>query len=126
MRKFLLLFILGLSAAVSLYADDEIPLEPIPGSELTGQTGTTHRAPEYVPLSACYDRLTSSVCLTFLRDLGEVEVSVTNLNNADSAEFNITSAIGSVILPVNAASGTYILNILLSNGKSYEGVFDIE
>ena len=87
--------------------------------------GKTHRSPEYVPIQAYYDDVLSVVCISFLQYLGEVEVTITNIFDGDTVEYEVNSMAGSVVIPLDGGSGIYQLSILLSSGKEYVGEFEL-
>lgn len=86
---------------------------------------TTYRAPAFIPIQVYYDDFISSVCIQFLRNIGELEVTITNLSTGDSASYDIDSNSGTVIIPINGDSGTYDITLLTSNMSGYEGEFEI-
>ena len=99
---------------------------PISVLDNTIQKGTTHRAPAYVPIQAFYNGFCSSVCISFLQNLGQVEVSITNLYNGEYAEYDIDSSEGTAIIPISGNYGLFRITFELSEGSGYTGEFEIE
>lgn len=126
-RIALLLSILCLSLSASFAANDgDHQFIPIRVLDDTVETGTTHRSQEFVPIQAYYDGFTSSIFFTFLQNIGEVEVSISNLYNGDYVDYIVNSSIGATIIPICGDSGIYHITIIVSSGGGYEGEFEID
>lgn len=124
MKKIVLLLSIFLSS-VSLFADEN-QFIPIHVLDDTVATTHTHRNPDYVPMQAYYDDFTSSVCVTFLENLGNVDICIENTISGDYTVYNVDSALGAAFLPINGSEGMYRITFTLANGVLYEGLFEIE
>ena len=123
----LLLILLCTTNVVSWSAkDDNQQIIPIPVLDTTVETGKVHRSLPPVPIQALYDGFSSVIMVTFLQNLGEVEVTLTNLFSGNTAVDCIDSRINTAMLPVNLESGFYQITFLTSSGASYYGVFEID
>lgn len=129
MRKIIiafLLFALNISVCSSMALADNItiPLEkkddPIPKT-------TFPKAPAFIPMEVYYNSSMSSLMFTFISDLGNVTVNVTNMSDGEWLEGTVNAqAGGTALFPISGEAGLYILTITLQNGTEYEGIFDIE
>lgn len=127
MRKITLILSLLLLTVSSTWASISEDPQPINICILrkTPDTERIHRSPEYVPIQAYYDDVLSVVCISFLQNIGEVEVTITNIFDGDTVEYEVNSMAGSVVIPLDGGSGNYQLSILLSSGKEYVGEFEL-
>lgn len=128
MKILALLLSIFCAASVTLEStgDDGHQFIPIRVLDNTTETGRTHRSQIYVPVQAYYDGFTSSLCLIFLQNIGEVEILITNINTGDCVECDIDSDVGTIVLPITGNCGIHQINILLCSGRGYEGEFRIE
>ncbi len=124
MKKNVLLLSIFLFS-VSLFADEN-QFIPIHVLDDTVATSHTHRNLDYVPMQAYYDAFTSSVCVSFLENLGNVDICVENTIYGEYAEYHVNSALGAMFLPINGSEGLYRITFSLTNGVWYEGLFEIE
>ena len=125
-RIVLILSILFLSSTVSQAAktreQQDISFEVF---DNTVETATTHRSKKSIPIVGYFDSCTSTLCLTFPQEIGEViEISITN--SVVYYNYHISSRIGTIELPINGDKGNYGIVILCSMGECYEGEFIIE
>lgn len=67
--------------------------------------------------SACY------IIVKFYTNLGEVNVSFTNLTTGSISTTQVNSCIGEVIIPVTLGSGYYRIDFITPEGPSYFGYF---
>ena len=127
MRKITLILSLLLLTVSSTWASISEDPQPINIRILRNTTirGETHRSPEYVPIQAYYDDVLSVVCISFLQNKGEVEVTITNVIDGDTVDYEVNSVAGSVVIPLDGGPGIYQLSILLSSGKEYIGEFEL-
>lgn len=127
MRKITLILSLLLLTVSSTWASISEDPQPINIRILRNTTigGETHRSPEYVPIQAYYDDVLSVVCISFLQNIGEVEVTITNVIDGDTVDYEVNSVAGSVVIPLDGGPGIYQISILLSSGKEYVGEFEI-
>lgn len=120
MKKFLLILTL---LCVANTIEATVPIRVL---ETTQQTGTTHRMPAYIPISADYLPSISSLAVLFHTDCGTVNVTITNESNGGSENFNFNAAAGSYFLPVQNGCGDYVVYFTLSSGVTYYGEFEVE
>ena len=127
MRKITLILSLLLLTASSTWASISEDPQPIKICILrkTPNMERIQRSPEYVPIQAYYDDVLSMVCISFLQNIGEVEVTITNVFDGDAVEYEVNSIAGSVVIPLDGGPGLYQLSILLSSGKEYIGEFEL-
>ena len=127
MRKITLILSLLFLTVSSTWASTSEDTQPINIRILrnTPETERIHRSPEYVPIQAYYDDVLSVVCISFLQNIGEVEVTITNIFDGDTVEYEVNSIAGSVVIPLDGGPGLYQLSILLSSGKEYIGEFEL-
>ena len=122
----LILSFLYLVAMSSWSAEDDHQFIPIAVLDNTVVTGQTHRAPAFIPIQAYYDGFLTSVCVQFLQNIGDVDVTITNLSTGDYVNYDVDSSTGGTMLPISGEVGTYRIVLLLSSGAGYEGEFAIE
>lgn len=125
MKRFVLLVsILCLSALFAWPNDEGQPIS-IYILDYTVETGTTHRDSIAVPILGYYDVFSSTVRVLFLQNIGEVDVTITNLSSGYYEEYDVDSSIGITVIPVDGGNGLYHITFLLSNGGGYEGEFEV-
>lgn len=61
----------------------------------------------------------------FIKDVGEVEISIRNLSSGEYNDYTINSKIGSIVLPISGDFGDYVITFTLQNGKQFIGEFSI-
>ena len=81
------------------------------------------RMPEYVPIACFYSD--GSLFFTFMEDLGELEISVTNLNTGVEIIDEIDSFCGNALLEVPESSGEYQIEITTETDDSYYGEYTL-
>lgn len=113
-------------ATSSWSAEDGHQFIPIAVLDNTVVTGQTHRAPIFIPIQAYYDVFFTSVCIQFLQNIGEVDVTITNLSTGDYVNSHMDSSTGGALLPIAGEIGTYRLVFLPASGAGYQGEFEIE
>ena len=88
------------------------------------QPGTVrqNRSLDYVPISAFYDNLTSSVYVSFDNNLGQVQIQVFNLSNCISVDYDVQYGETFFVVPIED-SGEYEISFILSDGTKYIGYF---
>lgn len=89
------------------------------------ETNHRHRSPALIPIEAYYDSFISGIAITFLQELGNVEMNVTNHSTGEYLEGTITATTGTTVLPISGTEGVYTITFTLSNGTEYEGEFEI-
>lgn len=125
MKRIALIFYLCLVATSSWSAEDGQQFIPIPVQDNTVVTGRTHRAPAYIPIQAYYDGLFASIYVQFLQNIGDVDVTITNLSTGDYVNYDIDTSIGGTLLPISGEMGIYRIVFHLASGTEYEGQFAI-
>lgn len=128
--KFLLnaVCLLQLLSSTSVYSgnvyapNDEEPILIIPAEQ-----SSKHRphSKAFVPFVANYNVGLASVLVRFIRDVGEVEISIQNLSSGEYNDYTINSKVGSIVLPISGDSGDYVITFTLQNGKQFIGEFSI-
>ena len=76
-----------------------------------------------VPIACFYSN--GSLFFTFMEDLGELEISVTNLDTGTEIFDEIDSFCGNALLEVPESSGEYQIEITTENGDSYYGEYTL-
>ena len=76
-----------------------------------------------VPIACFYSN--GSLFFTFMEDLGELEISVTNLDTGAEIFDEIDSFCGNALLEVPESSGEYQIEITTENGDSYYGEYTL-
>ena len=76
-----------------------------------------------VPIACFYSN--GSLFFTFMDDLGELEISVTNLDTGAEIIDEIDSFGGSAVLEVSESSGEYQIEITTETGDSYYGEYTL-
>ncbi len=79
----------------------------------------------FVPFEANYNVGLASVLVRFIRDVGEVEISIQNLSSGEYNDYTVNSKVGSIVLPITGDAGYYVITFTLQNGKQYIGEFSI-
>lgn len=76
-----------------------------------------------VPIACFYSN--GSLFFTFMEDLGELEINVTNLDTGTEIFDEIDSFCGNALLEVPESSGEYQIEITTENGDSYYGEYTL-
>ncbi len=80
-----------------------------------------------IPIESYYSGMMSSIQTTFTSDLGQIDMTVTNLMTGESWSDCFDSGITpQTFLPISGAPGLYEITYLTSFGDLYEGTFTIE
>lgn len=82
------------------------------------------RAPAYIPINATYYVASSIIEVTFLFDIGNVDILITDLSNGSSSTFN-TSSMAPFYIPKNLTYGIYSIEFITSTGCTYIGYLSI-
>ena len=78
-------------------------------------------APSVIPIDCIFDEITMSVEVTFTSGVEDATVRLTNLTTGEiTTEYGNTST---MLVPV-PAEGQYLIEIILSNGREYYGLFE--
>lgn len=94
---------------------------------IPAEQGSKHRlhSKAFVPFEANYNAGLASVLVRFIKDVGEVEISIRNLSSGEYNDYTINSKIGSIVLPISGDFGDYVITFTLQNGKQFIGEFSI-
>lgn len=89
-----------------------------------GSPTTDDRHPRtLIPITCVY--LNGVVQLSFLEDLGKMEITVTHSSIGIVAASEYDSAYGSVVVPVASESGSYLIEIVTESGEYYYGEYEL-
>jgi hypothetical protein len=102
--------------------DSSIVISPIPGNN---PDPPIPRTPMFVPISASYDTMLTSVSLYFTHDLGEIEIEVLNSTTGGYNSGIVDSQYLSAIIPITMGPGHYTITFTLPSGQQYQGEFDV-
>lgn len=102
--------------------DNEEPIVIIPVEQ-----SFNHRphSKAIVPFEANYNAEFTSVLVRFIKDVGEVGISIQNLSSGEYNDYTINSKIGFIVLPISGDSGDYVITFNTQNGKQFIGEFSI-
>ncbi len=92
--------------------------------QTTGQT-KTNRTPARIPIECYYYPYASNLELSFLSNLGTVDVVLENQTTGEMHDYVGNSASGRMVIPV-APDATYRMDITTENGHNYYAVFFTE
>lgn len=129
MRKMIVLLAALFVAASSTFAfsvktnDDEIPI-PLECNESEMDT-IIWRGP-IVPIYAAVIPAQSIISVTFINNMGDVSIEVTNLYTGDDYYYEESSQSGGALLPFSGAPGYYFIRFRVTGGTSYYGYFTVE
>lgn len=84
-----------------------------------------HRSPSMIPIEAYYDSFVSGIAVTFLHDLGEVDVNVTNHSTGECLDGTMSALAGMTILPISGTEGLYTVTFTFPDGPEYYGEFEL-
>ena len=71
-----------------------------------------------------YDGMSSAIHTTVTSDLGEIEMTVTNLSTGEAWSDTFDSgAIMQTLLPISGTAGYYEIEYVTESGDVYEGIF---
>lgn len=87
--------------------------------------GDNHRAPARIPIKVSYVSFISALNITFINNLGEVGVNVTNHSTGDYLGGTLDASAGTAILPISGDEGFYTVTFILPNGTEYYGEFEL-
>ena len=127
MKKITILIVsmlLSLFLLPSLRAEDDnkvIVIKPASSTE----TICPNRAPAYIPISAFYDRFMGTIVVSFSRNIGLIETTITNMNTGETVEGEIDAYEAPIFIPISNTNGVYYINFILSSGTRYIGSFEL-
>lgn len=81
------------------------------------------RTPVYIPLTCYY--IQGYIYLNTLTDLGEIFITITNLETGEWWESVNSSNSGLICIPTSFAIGNYMVRIVTENDGSYFGYFTL-
>lgn len=125
MKKILLSLCLLLTLSVSgTWAGDETvkPVE-ISKGQIVDPNEVRPRTPVLIPITCTYSG--GTLHFTFLEDLGEMEITVTNPSLGVVSVSEYDSAYGSVAVPASSENGSYLIEIVTETGEYYYGEYTL-
>ena len=124
MRKVILILLSLLTANFAMYSQNE-DIIPIVVKEKTTQGTKGNLAPAKVQVECFYYSYTNSLELSFLSNLGTVDVVLENQTTGEIHDYVGNSASGRMVIPVEPDTA-YRMDITTENGHNYCAVFFTE
>lgn len=124
MRKVILILLSLLTANFVMYSQNE-DIKPIVVKEKTTQGTKENHAPAKVQVECFYYSYTNSLELSFLSNLGTVDVVLENQTTGEIRNYVGNSASGRMVIPVEPDTA-YRMDITTENGHNYYAVFFTE
>lgn len=124
MRKVILILLSLLTANFVMYSQNE-DIKPIVVKEKTTQGTKENHAPAKVQVECFYYSYTNSLELSFLSNLGTVDVVLENQTTGELQNYVGNSASGRMVVPVEPDTA-YRMDITTENGHNYYAVFFTE
>lgn len=124
MRKVILILLSLLTANFVMYSQNE-DIKPIVVKEKTTQGTKENNAPAKVQVECFYYSYTNSLELSFLSNLGTVDVVLENQTTGELQNYVGNSASGRMVIPVEPDTA-YRMDITTENGHNYYAVFFTE
>ena len=124
MRKVILILLSLLTANIAVYSQNE-DIKPIVVKEKTTQGTKENHAPAKVQVECYYYSYTNSLELSFLSNLGTVDVVLENQTTGELQNYVGNSASGRMVIPVEPDTA-YRMDITTENGHNYYAVFFTE
>ena len=124
MRKVILILLSLLTANFVMYSQNE-DIKPIVVKEKTTQGTKENHAPAKVQVECSYYSYTNSLELSFLSNLGTVDVVLENQTTGELQNYVGNSASGRMVIPVEPDTA-YRMDITTENGHNYYAVFFTE
>ena len=124
MRKVILILLSLLTANFVMYSQNE-DIKPIVVKEKTTQGTKENHAPAKVQVECFYYSYTNSLELSFLSNLGTVDVVLENQTTVEIHDYVGNSASGRMVIPVEPDTA-YRMDITTENGHNYYAVFFTE
>lgn len=121
MRKVILILLSLLTANFVMYSQNE-DIKPIVVKEKTTQGTKENHAPAKVQVECFYYSYTNSLELSFLSNLGTVDVVLENQTTGELQNYVGNSASGRMVIPVEPDTA-YRMDITTENGHIYYAVF---
>lgn len=124
MRKVILILLSLLTPNFVMYSQNE-DIKPIVVKEKTTQGTKENHAPAKVQVECFYYSYTNSLELSFLSNLGTVDVVLENQTTGEIRNYVGNSASGRMVIPVEPDTA-YRMDITTENGHNYYAVFFTE
>lgn len=124
MRKVILILLSLLTANFVMYSQNE-DIKPIVVKEKTTQGTKENHAPAKVQVECFYYSYTNSLELSFLSNLGTVDVVLENQTTGELQNYVGNNASGRMVIPVEPDTA-YRMDITTENGHNYYAVFFTE
>ena len=124
MRKVILILLSLLTANIAVYSQNE-DIIPIVVIEETKPNTKGNLAPAKVQVECFYHSYTNSLELSFLSNLGTVDVVLENQTTGELQNYVGNSASGRMVIPVEPDTA-YRMDITTENGHNYYAVFFTE
>ena len=124
MRKVILILLSLLTANIAVYSQNE-DIIPIVVKEKTTQGTKGNHAPAKVQVECFYYSSTNSLELSFLSNLGTVDVVLENQTTGELQNYVGNSASGRMVILVEPDTA-YRMDITTENGHNYYAVFFTE
>lgn len=124
MRKVILILLSLLTANIAVYSQNE-DIIPIVVKEKTTQGTKENHAPAKVQVECFYYSYTNSLELSFLSNLGTVDVVLENQTTGGIQDYVGNSASGRIVILVEPDTA-YRMDITMENGHNYYAVFFTE
>lgn len=124
MRKVILILLSLLTANIAVYSQNE-DIIPIVVKEKTTQGTKENHAPAKVQVECFYYSYTNSLELSFLSNLGTVDVVLENQTTGGIQDYVGNSASGRIVILVEPDTA-YRMDITTENGHNYYAVFFTE
>ena len=121
MRKVILILLSLLTANIAVYSQNE-DIIPIVVKEKTTQGTKENHAPAKVQVECFYYSSTNSLELSFLSNLGTVDVVLENQTTGGIQDYVGNSASGRIVILVEPDTA-YRMDITTENGHNYYAVF---
>lgn len=124
MRKVILILLSLLTANFAMYSQKE-DIKPIVVIEETKPNTKGNLAPAKVQVECFYYSYTNSLELSFLSNLGTVDVVLENQTTGELQNYVGNSASGRMVIPIEPNTA-YRMDITTENGHNYYAVFFTE
>ena len=121
MRKVILILLSLLTANIAVYSQNE-DIIPIVVKEKTTQGTKENHAPAKVQVECFYYSYTNSLELSFLSNLGTLNVVLENQTTGELQNYVGNSASGRMVIPIEPNTA-YRMDITTENGHIYYAVF---
>ena len=124
MRKVILILLSLLTANIAVYSQKE-DIKPIIVKEETKPNTKGNLAPAKVQVECFYYSSTNSLELSFLSNLGTLNVVLENQTTGELQNYVGNSASGRMVIPIEPNTA-YRMDITTENGHNYYAVFFTE